>query len=551
MRDVPALVTLRRAVAVPVVAVRRTATDGRLVRLQLAWAAVITASWTATVSLSVVAFAEGGTTAVALAVLARTLPGLGAGLVVGAVADRFPRQRCLTVAVLLSGLASAGAALAADSLLAVIVLVTIVALATMLFRTAQSALMPELVENPAELTAANVMSSAVESVGLFVGPALAAGLLAVQGPEVAFGACALLFVVGGLLVLGMAGRNAVGNGSGPVTPGRMRDLVGLRVARLVLALLLAQTVLSGALVVLYPALAVDAMDLDVSAVGLLAAAFGLGGVVGSLGLFALAGSRRLGSLSSLALLLWSLPLLLLPLEPAFAVVLILLAVAGGGNVLFDVTSVTLLQRGVPHWLLGRAFGALETIAVIGLGAGAAVAPVLTQFAGPSAALAIIAVLLALMAVFCLPGLRRLDRELTAPVRQVALLRALPSFAMLAPLELERLALRLQRVELAAGEAAARQGEAGTTWFLVEDGRLGVKVDGRPVRDLGPGEGFGEVALLREGVRTATVVAQQPSILWSLDGDVFLATLRADGGRAMAALDAVAEENLRRAAPKMC
>jgi len=539
---------VRRAASVPVIAVRRIASDRRLVRLQLAWATVMVASWTATVSLSVVAFAEGGSAAVALAVLARTAPGVLVGPVVGALVDHFPRRRCLAVAALLCGLGTAAAVPLADNLVAAIALITVVALVTMLFRTAQSAVLPELVDDPAELTAANVVSSAVESVGLFAGPALAAALLAVQGPELAFAVAAVLFAAAGLLVIRLPAQSPLetGEDAGPV--GRTRDLLRLRTARLVLALLLAQTVLSGGLVVLYPALAVDGLDLDVSAIGLLTAAFGLGGVVGSVGLFALAGSRRVGVLSAVALLLWSLPLLLLPLEPALAAVLVLLAIVGGGNVLFDVTSVTLLQRGVPARLLGRAFGAVETAVVVGLGAGAAVAPLLDGLVGPAAALALLAAPLALVAVLALRTLGRLDTELAAPARQVALLRALPAFALLPPLQLERLALRLRCLELEAGEVAARQGERGTTWFLLDSGRFGVEVDGRPVRDLGPGEGFGEIALLREGVRTATVTAAEPSVLWALDGDVFLAALRADGGRALAALDAVAAENLRRAAP---
>jgi len=518
------------------------------VRLQLAWATVMVASWTATVSLSVVAFAEGGSAAVALAVLARTAPGVLVGPVVGTLVDHFPRRRCLAVAALLCGLGTAAAVPLADNLVAAIALITVVALVTMLFRTAQSAVLPELVDDPAELTAANVVSSAVESVGLFAGPALATALLAVQGPELAFAVAAVLFAAAGLLVIRLPAQSPVETveDAGPV--GRTRDLLRLRAARLVLALLLAQTVLSGALVVLYPALAVDELDLDVSAIGLLTAAFGLGGVVGSVGLFALAGSRRLGVLSAVALLLWSLPLLVLPLEPALAAVLVLLAVVGGGNVLFDVTSVTLLQRGVPARLLGRAFGAVETVVVVGLGVGAAVAPLLDGLVGPAEALALLAAPLALVAVLALRALGRLDTELAAPARQVALLRALPAFALLPPLQLERLALRLRRLELEAGEVAARQGERGTTWFVLDSGRFGVEVDGRPVRDLGPGEGFGEIALLREGVRTATVTAAEPSVLWALDGDVFLAALRADGGRALAALDAVAAGNLRRAAP---
>jgi MFS family permease len=506
------------------------------------------ASWTATVSLSVVAFAEGGSTAVSLAVLARTVPGVLVGSLVGMLVDRFPRRRCLAAAALLCGLGTAGAVPVAGTLAAVISLITVVTLVTMLFRTAQSAVLPELVDDPAELTAANVVSSAVESVGLFAGPALAAALLALQGPELAFGAAAGLFVAAGLLVLRLPAQPRTSDGENARSSGGTRDLLRLHAARLVLALLLAQTVLSGGLIVLYPALAVEALDIAVSAVGLLTAAFGLGGVVGSLMLFALAGSRRLGVLSAIALLLWAVPLVLLPLEPSLAATLVLLAVVGGGNALFDVTSVTLLQRGVPVRLLGRAFGAVETTVVVGLGVGAAVAPLLNGLVGPAAALALLAAPLVLVAVLAARALHRLDAQLAAPGKQVALLRALPAFALLPPLKLERLALHLRRLELAAGQNAARQGELGTAWFLLESGRLGVLVDDRAVRDLLPGEGFGEIALLREGVRTATVVARERSVLWALDGDVFLAALRADGGRALSALDAVAQENLRRAAP---
>ena len=266
---------IRARVEVPVAAVRRTAGDPRLVRLQVAWAAVMVASWTATVSLSVVAFAEGGSAAVALAVLARTVPGVVVGPVVGALVDRFPRRRCLVAAALLCGLASRRRPCRWPTPRRRHRPVTVVALVTMLFRTAQSAVLPELVDDPAELTAANVVSSAVESVGLFAGPALAAGLLALQGPELAFGAAAVLFAVAGLLVLRLPAPDGADGRRGRAG-GRTRDLLRLRAARLVLALLLAQTVLSGGLVVLYPALAVEALDLDVSAVGLLTAAFGLG-----------------------------------------------------------------------------------------------------------------------------------------------------------------------------------------------------------------------------------------------------------------------------------
>ena len=109
---------------------------------------------------------------------------------------------------------------------------------------------------------------------------------------------------------------------------RSRDLLRLPAARLLLLLVLTQTTVSGGLVVLYPALAVDVLGVELAAVGGLSSAFGLGGVVASLGLFALAGSRRLGLLTAVALLLWSLPLLAVPLAPALVPVLLLLAVVG-------------------------------------------------------------------------------------------------------------------------------------------------------------------------------------------------------------------------------
>jgi MFS family permease len=531
----------------PVTALRRTVRDPRLVRVQLAWAAVI-AFWMITVSLSVVAFAEGGSAAVAVALLARTVVGTIANPLIGALVDRVSRQRCMVWGAALAGLASAGAAAAGDVLPAVVVLVTLATLVAAAFRAAQSAIVPELVDDPADLTAVNVLSSAIESAGVFLGPALAGILLVLQGPRLAFGVAAALFIVAALLLLGLQGRPIASRGSVAAARGRTRDLFRNQAARLILLLLFAQTVLSGGLVVLLPALAVDVLDAELSTVGVLTSAYGLGGVVGSLALFALAGSSRLGLFSALALLLWAVPLLLVPLTASPTFVLLLLVVVGGGNVLFDVTSVTLLQRGVPPRLLGRAFCAVETAAVLGLGAGAVAASALDGALEAGAALAVLAAPLAVVAVLALPSLRRLDRQLTAPTRQVQRLRAVPAFALLPPVEIERLALHLQRVVVAPADQVVRQGESGSTWFLVDEGRLDADVDGRTVRTLVPGDAFGEIALLRQGVRTASVTARTPAVLWSLEGSVFLAALRADDGTALAALDALAQERLAHAAP---
>ena len=540
---------LRAGATAPLLALRRTAADSPLLRLQLAFAAVMVASWSMTVALSVAAYDAGGTGAVALAVLARTLPGAVTGPFVGALVDRLPRRRSLVATACMCAAGSAGAAVAGTSVATAVAMVAVVSVGTMGFRTALSATLPELVEDAAELTAANVLVSSVEALGVFIGPALAGALLAIQGPTLAFSSSAGLFVVAGLLLARWMPRRA----HAPARPGvrrpPARDVLRLPSARLLLALVLAQTVVSGGVVTLYPALAVGPFNADLSAVGVLTAAFGLGGVLGSLCLFALAGSQRLGLLTCVALLLWSIPLIIAAAVPHLVPVLFLLALVGGGNVLFDVTSVTLLQRAVPRPLLGRAFGALETVVVIGLGVGAAAAAGLTAALGPVVALVVLAAPLALIALAAARELRRLDRDLKAPSEQVAALREISALRLLLPLELERLALRLRRVQVAPGEAVVEQGSPGRTYYLVAQGLLDVTVDGAEVSRIGVGEGFGEIAVLHGGVRTATVRALVPSALWSLDGEVLLAALHADGGRSLEVVDAVAADRLARAAPR--
>ena len=149
----------------------------------------------------------------------------------------------------------------------------------------------------------------------------------------------------------------------------------------------------------------------------------------------------------------------------------------------------------------------------------------------------------------LRGLLRLDRDLRAPTRQVALLRGLAPFALLPTLELEALALALHRQRHPVGEVVVRQGEPGTTFYVIDEGELAVTVDGRDVAVLGPGESFGEIALLRGGLRTATITVRTPAVLWALDGSRFVATLGAGDGRAIAAADQVADALLQRAAPE--
>ncbi len=90
--------------------------------------------------------------------------------------------------------------------------------------------------------------------------------------------------------------------------------------------------------------------------------------------------------------------------------------------------------------------------------------------------------------------------------------------------IEDLARALVPVTVAAGDDVVREGEWGGHFYLVGAGSLEVSAGGQRIRGLNPGDGFGEIALLRDGRRTATVTALEPTDLYELDREPFLAAL---------------------------
>jgi MFS family permease len=513
-------------------AVRAVFANPRLRRLELALAGSVTGEWAYAIALAVYAFDQGGAAAVGLVGLIRFLPSALAAPFAAVLGDRFSRVRVMVVSDVLRALAMVAAALAVFGEApagVVYALAGVVSVVSMAFRPAQAALLPSLATTPSELTAANVASTTIESIGSFAGPALGGLLLAATDAGTVFAATAGAFVWSAALVLGVESSRAEREDtevSGILSEALagFRAILGESRLRLVVALYAAQTLVAGALNVLIVVMALDLLDLGNSGPGFLNAAVGVGGLFGAVLALALVGRQRLAGDFGLGLLLWAVPIALIGVWPHEAPALVLLAVVGIGNTLVDVAALTLLQRAAPDEVLARVFGVIESLLVGAIGLGAILAPVLVSAFGADGALIATGAFLAVLAVASWPRLARIDAEVAVPERELALLTNLPLFAPLPAATVEHLARSLQPVRVVAGEQIVREGEPGDRFYIVASGEVEVAADGKPLRTLGPGEHFGEIALLRAVPRTATVVARQDGELLTLDRDEFVAAV---------------------------
>ncbi len=522
----------------------RSFRNPQLRRLQLAWLGSVIGHWSYLVALSVYAYDQGGAGAVGLIWVIRLIPAALLSPILATFADRYRRERVMVVSDLIrAGLMGLAAVLiATDSPAAGVYAVAVVATVVgVVFRPAQAALLPRLSRDPAELTAANVASSTIESVASFMGPALGGLLLAVTSTELVFALNGVSFVWSAALVLGIRAQ-ADGDSERRARPGFLHELtagVGAiardRNVAVVTGLYTAQTLVAGAMNVLVVVAALELLDAGEAGVGYLNAMIGIGGIAGGLLALVLAARGKLAADFGIGLVLFGLPLALV----AFAqvpVALVALAVLGVGNSIVDVTALTLLQRIVGNDVLGRVLGTLEGLLLAGIGLGALLAPVLIDLVGAETTLIISGAVMPALVLVSLGRLRTIDRVALRPAH-LELLRGVPIFAPLAEPVLEHLAASLDEVRATAGATIIREGDPGDRFYVIGDGE--VEVTGRRY---GPGESFGEIALLRDVPRTATVTAATDVTLQSLDRDEFLAAVTGHE-RAQAAADEVVAARL--------
>ena len=233
--------------------------------------------------------------------------------------------------------------------------------------------------------------------------------------------------------------------------------------------------------------------------------------------------RRLSSNFLLGIGLWGIPIALIGVFPEPAPTLLFLAFVGLGNTLVDVSAFTLLQRAVPEEVLARAFGAVQALWVAAIGIGSIAAPLLIAAADIRGALLITGALLPTLAILLRRRLAQLD-AVPVPERELELLRGIELFAPLPQPTQESLAQVLRPVRLASGEELFRAGRRRRP-LLHRRRRRGGDRHRRACRpETGPGGYFGEISLLRDVPRTATVRAKGDVELFALDRDDFIAAV---------------------------
>ena len=519
-------------------------------RLEAAYLIFAFGEWSTWVAVIVYAYGRGGAAEAGVVAFVELAPSVVLAPVVAGLGDRFPRARVLLGSYLSQAVLMAATAFAlgvgAPALL-IYALATATATAVAVSRPLNASLLPEVVVTPDDLTAANVASGMGESAGSLLGPLGAGLLVGIGGPTAVFAVAAVGNLVGAALVARLAldgGRMApegvpIGTIVEPVDRDEVRPSIRARLSeaaggvtailadrrlRSVVAIASWATFLVGALDIFYAVLAIDLLGLGDSGVGFLGALAGLGGMAGAGAALFLVGRERLGGALGASSLLFGGSIAALWIAPAPIAAGLLLVAAGAGGGLTAVAAQTLIQRLAGDDVMSRVFGVLQGLMMGATALGALAVPVLVGLVGERAAFAVAG--LSLPVAFVLLGRAILVADRLDPGR-AAELRLLRSVPMLAPLSapiLERLAASLTRVELPSGTVVIREGEAGDRFYVIVAGQLEVDVRGHEVRRMGPRDGFGEIALLRDLPRTATVVAVEDVTLLAIEREPFLAAL---------------------------
>lgn len=488
------------------------------------------ATWSFTIALGVYGFEAHGIAGAGLVALIRLLPGAIASPFSGLVADRYSRRQVLLVSSALMAAILAGAAIAAGAGAptgVVFIFPALFAVASSGYAPAEAAMFPLLARTPQELSASNVNHAAMENAGFIVAAISTGVLLTATSPGTVFAVAAAATAIA-VVLIAFVRRDSRPHYEDAELPSVGRELSlgaralifhpALRLSSLTLILLL---LYEGFADVILIALALELLHLEEGAVGFLNAAWGIGALVGGASLALMLNRGRLVAAIAGGSLLLGLATVLPGVFPEEATSYAAWFGIGIGFTFVEVAGKTLMYRLASDETMGRVISALEAGRLLAMAIGSLGAILLVEWLHPDGALIVLGALMPVFVVVCWARLRSF--EVGAPVAEgpYNLLRGNSIFAPLPIATVERLSHDLEPVEFGAGEEVIVQGDHGDRFFVIETGKVEVFENGEFRRHEGPGESFGEIALLHDVPRTATVRTTEPTRLLALEREQFL------------------------------
>jgi MFS family permease len=507
---------------------------------------------------------------------ARIIPYVLLSVPAGVIVDRYDRRLVLIVTDSIRGLAMVGLAVNTFNHGPVLLTVALAIFATcfaVFFRPSIGDYLPSLARNEAELGPANSVFATLGEITFVIGPAIAGLIIAATDLGWAFVINAVSFLAPVVILWGLpsndprkakaAAAPAAPNVSpqaaepgdaatgGPDTAaqaaaatstaqsGAPAPVVTARdIARPVAGLALLDTVagfLFGGISVALVIFAVDRLHAGEDATGFLWAAVGVGGVVGALGSSAVVLRPNLAPVMMAGAVLLSVGFIALGFVETLPLAFAALIVVAAGALLAQVVSDTVLQRVVPDAIRGRTLGTMQTVSTLTYALGSFAVPVLLTTVGAPIVLGVggVAIFVGSLATFVLVGphfQRGAATEAAATV--LARVARLPLFAGVSPGALEVAAQRLVAVPVTAGQVIIREGDPADRFYIIERGTFVVdQLDQgtgtqRRLRTMKADDVFGELGLMHNAPRSATVTAQSEGRLLALDGADFLELLNA-------------------------
>jgi predicted MFS family arabinose efflux permease len=500
-----------------------------LKRVEIAYGLAVGAEWSVWIAFLVFGYTHGGPSGAMTIALVQVIPTALLAPALGLLASRYRAGRVLLAGYLIEA-ASLVAACALIVLAApewsVFAIAVVVSMAITVTRPMQAALVPALVRTPDELTASNVLAGWSENAWKLIAPAIAGALMAWHGPELAIAGTSLMAIIAAVLVAPVSGSAKARASAGVAEEFRssLSTVAHDRSLRVLLGVQCIYQVIVGATDFLMVILALSILHIGQGGAGYLNAVLGAGGLLAGLVTVRLIGRPNLAGLAIFTLLGTDLFLAALGFNSLVLAAYLLLALVGFGGGLFDVTARTLLQRAAPPNSLASAFAVLESFMDVGLALGVLVVRGAFVLGGDRGAFWIPALAGAVIVAGLCGRLLAIDHSAPVPHVQIELLRSVPIFSGLSGPALEGVAHQLVPTTAAAGTVVIRQGDPGDRYYLIADGDLDVSRDGINVATIGRGRGFGEIALIADSPRTATVTANSDVDLYVLDKDQFVLVL---------------------------